>query len=554
MNAFDFIIVGAGTAGCVLANRLSADPANKVLLLEAGGSDRHASVAMPLAWFKAFTDPKLGWGYATEPEPYADQRRIPAPRGKLIGGCSSINGMMYSRGHAADYDRWERAGLSGWGYADVLPYFNRSESNWRGQSAYHGACGPLSVVKHNTGNYIYPRLIEAAQQLGYQHLDDFHGAVQEGFGAPDFTIHRGRRGSAAAAFLRPALDRPNLTVKSGALATRVIVENGRATGVEYRQDGQLQRVSANQEVVLSGGAYNSPQLLMLSGIGPADHLRESGIGVVHDLPGVGANLQEHASIASLYDASGNFTFDNQLRLDKMTLSVLRWYALGTGPVAGLPVGAMGFLKSVPGLELPDVQMLINPVAMDSSLWFPGWKKRRGDVISVSNVLLRPASRGWVKLRSANPTDKPRIQFNLLKEEGDLVALRRFVKLTRELFETTAGSALVRHEVMPGRQVQSESEIDAHIRANVRTAMHPTSSCAMGCGADAVLDASLQVRGISGLRVADASSMPDIIGGNTNAPTMMIAEKAADMILGRSLPRASLPARVGTIPSDEHLIA
>jgi choline dehydrogenase len=548
MNSYDYIIVGAGTAGCVLANRLSADAANKVLVLEAGGDERSASVAMPLAWFKAFMDPKLGWGYATEPEPYCDGRSLMVPRGKLIGGCSSINGMMYSRGHAADYDRWERGGLPGWGYADVLPYFKVSEANWRGESLYHGASGPLSVVKHDTDNYIYPRLIKAGEQLGHVHLNDFHGDTQEGFSAPDFTIHRGRRGSTAALFLRPALERPNLNIVTGALTTRVLIEQGRAIGVEYRHEGQLLRAMASREVVLSGGAYNSPQLLMLSGIGPADHLRETGIPVVHDLPGVGANLQEHASIASLYNASGEFTFDRALRLDRMTLAVLRWYALGTGPVAGLPVGAMGFLKSAPGLALPDLQTLINPVAMDSSLWFPGWKKRRGDVISVSNVLLRPASRGWVKLRSADPGDKPRIQFNLLQEESDRLALRRFVKLTREYFATPAGAALVRQEVMPGAPVQSDAEIDAFVRANVRTAMHPTSSCAMGCGPDAVLDASLQVRGLAGLRVVDASSMPDIIGGNTNAPTIMIAEKAADMMLGRALPRAVLPTHVDPVPS------
>jgi len=532
MDSFDYIIAGAGSAGCVLAARLSEDPASRVLLLEAGGSERRANVTMPLAWFRAMMDPAIGWGYASEPEPHADGRSIPAPRGRLLGGCSSINGMMYSRGHPSDYDQWAQAGARGWSHADILPYFRRSEANWRGESVHHGGSGPISVARHRTDDHVYPRLIETAQKLGHRHIDDFHGDDQEGWSAPDFTVHEGRRGSPAARMLRPAMRRANLTVVTDALTTRVIVEKGRAIGVEYERGSERVAARAGREVILSAGTFNSPQILLLSGIGPADELRALGIAPVHDLPGVGRNLQDHASIALLYEASGDFTFDRELRLDRMMLSVLRWRLFGTGTVAGLPVGAQGFIRTREGLDRPDDQLLISPVAMDARLWFPGWRKRRGDYFSISNVLLRPESRGSVTLRSADPRDKPAIRFNLLATEGDRASFRRFVRFTREFMGTAPASGLVREELVPGPGVTSDAEIDAFVRQRVGTAMHPTSTCAMGQGAEAVVDETLAVHGIAGLRVADCSIMPTIVGGNTNAPAIMIAEKAADMILGR----------------------
>ena len=539
MSEFDFIIVGAGSAGCVLANRLSADPQNRVLLLEAGGPDNRPLMAMPLAWRDTFMDPQVSWGLMSEPEPYLDGRQIPAPRGKVLGGSSSVNGMMYSRGYPVDYDHWRQLGLSGWSYADVLPYFKKSEANWRGESLYHGGEGELTVSRHNADKVITPKLLQTAEALGFKRLEDFHAAEVEGFSTPEFTVHRGRRGSTAARFLRPALGRPNLTVEIRALSHRVLIEKGRAVGVEYEQAGEIRRATAAREVILCGGTFNSPQLLLLSGIGPADELTAVGVEPLHDLPGVGKNLQDHASLGAMWKARGEIGFDSKLRFDRLMLSVLQWRLFGTGEVAGLPVSAQGFYRTRPELEWPDVQFLVTPVSMAAQPWFPGWRKGVGHVFSAANVLLRPESRGEVTLRSADPRDKPKIQFNLLKETADRETFRRMVRFARAFFETEPAAGLVSGPISPAADVRTDEEIDAFVRKFVGTAMHPTSTCAMGNGVDAVLDEACRVRGLEALRVVDASVMPTLIGGNTNAPVIMIAEKAADMILGRA-PLAPAP--------------
>ena len=532
MRAYDYVIVGAGSAGCVLAARLSEDPGNSVLLLEAGGDDGYWLLHMPLAFPRIFNLPAYNWGYFSEPEPHADNRRVPMPRGKVVGGSATTNGMMYARGDRSDYDGWRQLGLPGWSYAEVLPYFRKSESNWRGESVYHGVSGPLTVAKHQTDSIIYPRIMETARKRGFRVLEDFHGSSCEGFSVPDFNVHQGRRASTAVRYLRPALSRPNLTVETRATATKVLIEQGRAIGVEYEHGGQLKQVGAGREVILAGGTYNSPQLLLLSGVGPAAEIEEVGVKAVHDLPGVGRNLQDHPSIRNEFRANGAVAFDSNMRFDRMLLAVIQWHLFSTGLGAGLPVSAMSFYRTRPELSRPDIQSLVSPTAFNAHLWFPFVKKPFGHYFSTANVLLRPASRGWVKLRSGNPKDPPRVLLNLLAESCDLDTLRTALRINREFFATQPAADLIKTETVPGPAVQTDDQIDAFIRRSIGTAMHPTSTCSMGNGPDAVTDAELKVRGLQGLRVVDASIMPQIIGGNTNAPTIMIAEKAADMILGK----------------------
>ncbi len=533
MNRADYIVVGGGSAGCVLAARLTEDPRTRVVLLEAGESDTGRwAMRMPLAWRDTFMDPSLSWGYMTEPEPSADNRVIPAPRGKVLGGSAAVNGMMYSRGAALDYDEWAEAGLAGWGYRDVLPYFRKSERNWRGSSALHGGDGPLTVARHVPDGVIYPRMMGAARALGLKVLDDLNGPDTEGFSVPDFTVHRGERASTSVRFLRPALRRPNLNVITGALVQRLLLDGRRVRGVEYRVAGDTRTIDCDREVILAAGAFGSPHLLLLSGIGPASGIEPHGIRVVHDLRGVGANLQEHQSIGLMYRARGPIAFDARLRADRLALALLRWMLFRTGPIAGLPVAAQGFVRTSPELHKPDLQMLVSPVSMLAKPWFPGWRTGAGHVFSVACVLLHPASRGRVSLRCADPAAAPRILLNLLQAPEDRRACTQFLRFARRFFATDEAQKVVSEELIPGTRLQSDSELEGFVRGNVRTAMHPTSTCAMGVGEDAVLDAQLRVRGIEGLRVADASAMPAIVGGNTNAPVIMIAEKAVDLILGR----------------------
>lgn len=539
---FDYVIVGAGSAGCVLAHRLTEDPDVRVLLLEAGGRDGQFFYRLGLG-FHSWRYPETSWGYMTEPEPHLEGRRIPAPRGKVLGGSSTINGMLYSRGHPRDYDIWRQMGCEGWGFADVLPYFKRSETNWRGEGPFHGGSGPLQVSRIDTSRLLHQPVMEAAARLGYPITDDHHGALHEGFGGGDTTTDsRGRRSSAARAYLRPALSRPNLTVRTGAYARRILFEGKRAIGLAYTQHGGDHVVHAAREVLLAGGVYNSPQLLMLSGIGPADHLREVGIEPLVDLPGVGANLSEHAAYWMEYATREPVTLLNDLRFDRLMVSLAQWGLFGTGLLAHQSNSAHAEIRSVPGLEQPDLQVYFNPVRPDAKPWFPGIGKRQEHRVSAVVCLLRPDSRGWMRLRSADPADKPRITLNLMAERSDVDTLVRSMKIMRELYATPPLSDLVANEVTPGPAVESDAEIEAHLRRNLMTSHHAVGTCAMGFGSHSVVDPRLRVHGVEGLRVCDAAIMPTVPGGNTNAPAIMVGEKAADLVRGRGLPPAEVSLR------------
>lgn len=528
----DFIVVGAGSAGCVVAARLSEDGRSDVTLLEAGGSDRHPMISMPLAWMQTLAMPQFSWGTMSEPEPFLDNRVQPLPRGRVMGGCGSINGLMYIRGAAADYDAWRDKGLAGWGYDDVLPYFRRSESNWRGASDIHGGDGPVCVSPMRPHEELFPAFVETADRLGYPAAPDFNVPAPEGFGLPDVMVRKGVRHSTARAYIDPARNRPNLTVLSGMLVRRILFEGRKAVGIEYEQNGERRTLRARREVILCAGAFNSPQLLMLSGIGPAAQLREKGIDVQVDLPGVGENLQDHPIGLTFWQAAKNNTFENSLRIDRLAWNVLKWALTGRGSPSQSPLSVQAFMRSTPDQDRPDIQLQISHVSYAARPWFPGWRKGAGHVISAGAILLNPASRGRVSLDSADPHLVPRVLLNFLEAESDRVTMREMIRVMRRYFATAPISGFVSAETAPGPDADSDEAIDAWLRATVISGAHPVGTCAMGADKAAVVDASLRVHGVDGLRVVDCSVMPDIVRGNTAAPAMMIAEKAVDMILGK----------------------
>lgn len=527
---FDFVVVGAGSAGCVLANRLSEDRGNKVLLIEAGGSDRHPILRLPLAAGLAYFHKPTNWGHKTTPQAALDGRVIDWPRGKVLGGSSSINGMMYMRGHRSDYDDWRQMGLTGWGYADVLPYFLRSEDHADRSGPYHGKGGPLRVQTARAENPLYADFLASAETAGHPSNDDHNGAEQEGLGPYDFNIRDGRRESSATAFLKPARARANLTIWSKTRADRLILDGKRVTGVEtWGPSIGRQTVTARREVVLSAGAINTPHLLELSGIGDPGILAAAGIETRHALPEVGRNLQEHLGVYLTYRCKDPVTLYSLFRPDRAVLAGLQGLLFGTGPAASVPLEVGGFLKTRPDLDRPDIHITFVP-----GLNLETTQKGQGQHGYLINFYqLRPKSRGSIHVDPSDPARHPVIDAGYLSDASDLQCFRDGYRLAARIADTAPLADRNAGRISPDRGLESDDEIDAWVRSAANTIFHPVGTARMGNDPGAVVDPTLKVNGLEALRVADASVMPRIIGSNTSAPTMMIAEKAADMMLGRT---------------------
>lgn len=533
MDMFDYIIVGAGSAGCVLANRLSENPAHRVLLIEAGGSDNRWDVKTPLAVSKLWPNPDVTWGFMSEPEAELNGRKLPVARGKMLGGTSSLNGMMAIRGHAADYDGWRDMGLTGWGWRDVLPWFKKLESHWRGAGLFHGGDGPLAVEQHPAPSPLMKSAMEAAHSLGYPLTSDFNGESTQGFGMPDFTIRDGRRCSAADAYLHPIKHRRNLELRTGALAEKILMQGKRVTGLRYSKGGVSHNVGVGQELILCGGAINSPQLLMLSGIGPARDLRNHGIEVLADSAGVGGNLMDHPGAGMEFDLNPELAFERELRLDRLAASGLKWITKGKGIFGAPPLAVSANIATKPqsseGFGQVDLHLLLIPLAMESRVWFPGLAKPFGPRLGAMWSLNYPKSRGSLTLRSADPYAHPRIAFNLLSHEDDRTEMLRGYHTLRKLLAEPALAKNTGAIQRPAQDFTSDDEVMEHIRCTAGTAYHPSGTCRMGADEAAVVDGELRVCGVDGLRVADASIFPRLPGGNTNLPVIMVAERASDFI-------------------------
>lgn len=527
-HSFDYIIVGAGSAGCVLANRLSEDSSNKVLLLETGGSDKSIFIKMPTALSIPMNTDKFAWQFHTQPEPHLDNREMHCPRGKVLGGSSSINGMVYVRGHAKDFDEWQQHGANGWDYQACLPYFKKAESFYLGENAHRGGKGPLGVNNgNNMENPLYTAFIEAGAEAGYSTTNDYNSAQQEGFGPMHMTVKNGVRSSASREYLDPIKHRSNLTIVTGALAQRVILDGKKATGVEYKLNGAVKTAQASKEVILSAGSIGSPHLLQLSGIGDTQTLEKAGVEVKHHLPGVGQNLQDHLEFYFQYKCKQPITLNGKLGLFSKGLIGAKWLLTRKGLGSTNHFESCAFIRSKPGVEWPDIQYHFLPAAMR----YDGRSAFAGHGFQVHVGHNKPKSRGSVTIASADPTQPPKIVFNYLEHQDDIEGFRACVRLTREIIEQPAFDNFRGEEIQPGQQVQTDEQIDAFVRQAVESAYHPSCSCKMGEDAMAVVNSNTQVHGMQSLRVVDSSIFPTIPNGNLNAPTIMVAEKAADIILG-----------------------